>query len=113
MTEFATEMSTFCNEIVDIINIDDTIQDEDTIIAKLLQIGKNNETSTGSSQAAMIFKKSVILIGTPGSFSTLMSKNKFKTAIQLAYHSVFLDKVDLIQAMDFKEEVVEVANVLK
>ena len=35
-------------------------------------------------------------------------------ALKLAYHSVVVDKCDLVQAMDFREEVVEVAaSVLK
>ena len=60
----------------------------------------------------MTFKKSVVLIGTPGNFSTLLAKKQY-AAFNVAYHSVILDKLDLLQAMDFKEEIVEVANVLK
>ena len=96
MTEFVTELATFCNEIVDVINIDDTEQDE--TIAKLSQISCSNTSNATTTQDSIVFKKSVVLIGTPGSFSSLLTTKKFRssTSFKVTYHSVILDKVDLI-----------------
>ena len=97
MTEFVTELATFCNEIVEFINIDDTEQDE--TIAKLSQISSCSNTSNATTtQDNIVFKKSVVLIGTPGSFSSLLTAKKFSssTSFKVTYHSVILDKVDLI-----------------
>ena len=57
----------------------------------------------------MAFKKSVVLIGTPGNFVNLLRGEK----LQLKFHSVVLDKVDLLQAMDFKDELTEIGSSLK
>ena len=32
--------------------------------------------------------------------------------MKVAYHSVILDKVDLLQAMDFKDEIVELSQIV-
>ena len=52
----------------------------------------------------MAFKKSVVLIGTPGNYVNLLRSKK----LHLKLHSVVLDKLDLLQAMDFKDELVEI-----
>ena len=52
----------------------------------------------------MAFKKSVVLIGTPGNYVNLLRSKK----LNLKIHSLVLDKLDLLQAMDFKDELVEI-----
>lgn len=60
----------------------------------------------------MVFKKSVVLIGTPGNFAALLQHKAFKS-VGVSYHSVILDKVDLLLAMDFKDEIIEVAEIVR
>lgn len=104
MQEFATELTEFCSEIIEIVNID---EDQDAAIAKMADIVRSGGTSAIGE--GMAFKKSVILIGTPGSFAELLKKKAY-AAMKVSYHSVVLDKVDLLQAMDFKDEIVEIAG---
>ena len=102
VTEFLTELTCFCNEIVEIVNVDESIEG---CIAKLQQI-KQQETSV---EGSIVFKKSVVLVGTPGNLLKLYGKKNFT----MKTHSVVLDKVDLLQAMDFKDEIVSLGDTLK
>ena len=49
-------------------------------------------TKQTSVEGSLAFKKSVVLIGTPGNFTSLISRKEFS----LHYHSIVLDKVDLL-----------------
>ena len=106
MQEFTTELTAFCSEIVEAVNIDAS---QDDAISKLSQIVASGTTAAVGE--GMVFKKSVVLIGTPGNFVTLFQRKEF-AAMKVAYHSVVLDKIDLLQAMDFKDEIIEVAEVV-
>jgi len=50
------------------------------------------------------------LVGTPGNFVKFMQK---KNQVPLKYYSLVLDKIDLLQAMDFKDELVEIGDAIK
>lgn len=105
--DFATELTVFCTEIVEVVNID---AGHDDAIAKLQRVASASKASAEGSP--MVFKKSVVLIGTPGNFAALLRAKAF-TSVGVSYHSVILDKVDLLQAMDFKDEIIEVAAIVK
>ena len=51
--------------------------------------------------------KTLVLIGTPTALLALSKKNKGQAMKDLKPHSVILDKVDLLQGMEFKDELVE------
>jgi len=59
VAEFLTELTSFCSEIVEVVNVDESIEG---CMSKLRLI-KEKETSVAGSIA---FKKSVVLVGTPG-----------------------------------------------
>lgn len=99
LTEFTTELTQFCDEIVEVVNFDESIDDA---LAKLRLIS----AKTTSAEGTLAFKKSVALIGTPGNFVKLLASQKLK----MKFHSVVLDKVDLLQAMDFKDELLEIGS---
>jgi len=104
MTQFTTELTAFCDEIVEVVNFDESVNDT---LAKLRLI--YDKEPAADAEGTMAFKKSVVLIGTPGNFVNLLRGGK----LQLKYHSVVLDKVDLLQAMDFKDELTEIGSSLK
>jgi hypothetical protein len=85
--EFARELTSFCSEIVEIINFDELTVDQAK--AKLMSIAESEAPVEGSD---MSFKKSCVFFGTPGAFS--------KMAPQIGglvhYHSVVLEKIDLL-----------------
>lgn len=85
MTEFSTELTQFCDEIVEVVNFDESVEGA---LAKLRLI----YDKTTSSEGTLSFRKSVALIGTPGNFVNLMASDKFR----MKFHSVVLDKVDLL-----------------
>ena len=85
VSEFATELTKFCDEIVEIVNFDESIEGT-------LQKMNDISTKQTSVEGSLAFKKSVVLIGTPGNFTSLISRKEFS----LHYHSIVLDKVDLL-----------------
>lgn len=101
MTDFTTELTQFCDEIVEVVNFDESIDDA---LAKLRIIS----AKTTSAEGTLAFRKSVALIGTPGNFVKLLDSAKLK----MKFHSIVLDKVDLLTAMDFKEEIIDIGSQL-
>lgn len=57
----------------------------------------------------MSFKKSCVLIGTPGSYTKMVRP----LSGLVKYHSVVLEKIDLLMALDLKEEMDEIADEVK
>lgn len=104
MHEFVTELTAFCSEIVEVVNIDDSVEDA------LAKMKSAEAKETGVEGVQQQFKKSIVLVGTPGNFVKFMQK---KNQVPLKYHSLVLDKIDLLQAMDFKDELVEIGDTLK
>ena len=85
ISEFTTELTQFCDEIVEVVNFDESVEDT---LAKLRLVAKKTALAEGT----LAFKKSVALIGTPGNFLNLLRSEKLK----LKVHSVVLDKIDLL-----------------
>lgn len=103
MAEFATELTQFCNEVVEVVNCDEGSLDQS--IQKINSVNKHESASTGEGAP---FRKSALLVSTPGTFSKLIKP--LAKIVGVKYHTAVLDKVDLIQAMDFKDELVDCGN---
>ena len=69
---------------------------------------KNEAASAGDGAP---FRKSALLVSTPGTFSKLIKP--LAKILRVKYHTAVLDKVDLIQAMDFKDELVECGSSIR
>jgi len=67
MHEFAKELTEFCNEIVEVINIDESQDEAINRLSEIVASGTSSAVGEG-----MAFKKSVVLIGTPGNFTHLL-----------------------------------------
>lgn len=59
-------------------------------------------------EAEINLSKTTVLVGTPGRFASLTAQ--LSKAISVKYYAVVLDKVDLLQAMEFKEELVDLGG---
>lgn len=66
------------------------------------------QESAQSGQTSLSAVKTVVLISTPTNMQTFIHKIETKT--EAICHSVVLDKVDLLQAMDFKSELIQLAK---
>ena len=84
MHEFVGELTSFSEEIIETVNIDEGVDDT---LAKLRMIEDKKTSSEGVS-----FKKCVVLVGTPGNFTSLIGEDRFRYKL----YSVVLDKMDLL-----------------
>jgi len=72
MHEFATELTAFCNEIVEVVNVDSVDEDAIVKLQNVASVAKSAAAGDSSSNTPKVFKKSVVLIGTPGNFAALL-----------------------------------------
>ena len=86
MHEFISELTLFSEEIVEAVNIDEGVDDT---LAKLRMIEEKKTSSEGD---GVSFKKCVVLVGTPGNFTSLIGEDRFRYKL----YSVVLDKMDLL-----------------
>ena len=105
MAEFASELTQFCSEIIEVVNFDGLSAEQ--TLEKLDLIESKSKKMEG---VDMAFKKTVLLVGTPGNFSKLAQR--LGKAQKTKVYAAILDKVDLLQAMDFKEELLSIGETI-
>ena len=79
------------------------------VIEKLSSIASQETAMEGA--VDLTFHKTAVLVGTPGRYSKLAPL--LAKSLDIKYYASVLDKVDLLQAMDFKEELISVGDFLK
>ena len=115
--EFANDAIQFCNEIVTVVNLDDG--DLDDVLETLAEAIKKAGMVPGVEASSEIknLGRSLFLVGTPARAAQILKKltviEKQHCEYRFKNHSIMLDKSDLLLAMEFKEELNQVSELVK
>ena len=99
VTTFCSELVQYCPQMLEIINLNsDDFSDE---LIKLKELSKEDDLAI----------KSKVLVSTPGTVLKLIENGFFDG--QRRMFNLIADKVDLLQALDFTDEMVEIGNFIQ
>ena len=108
IADFITELTAFCDDIVQPVQVTSTPVDAINELQAL-------STQINEAKAATELKpdkvRTAVLVGTPTNLLQMLGHRSWDE-VETQCHSIVVDKVDLLQAMDFKQELLDVGDKL-